>query len=496
MTIASLGAQANALNSRQQEDNTADSIKQSTTMVRIADIEVYPQYLADYLEAAKDIAATSILKEKGVVCLFPNQMKEDKNKFRILEIYASPEAYQHHIHTEHFLRYKRGTLKMVKSLKLNDLNPMDVANMPSLFNRMTGQKQANKKTINTNVMELTTKQQALVTIAAMEAKGDMEGLQKALNMGLDNGLTISESKEALSQLYAYTGFPRSLNALGKLQQVIKEREDKGLTTAKGIEADALPADYDALKAGTAVQAQLVGGKSFTYTFAPQTDYYLKAHLFGDIFSRNNLAFADRELVTIGAISALPGCESQLLSHVSGSRNMGVTNGQLRSIPLLLSEKVGEAEANRAAKAVAMVLKEPVEGAVESVDFSVWPKGEPNTAYAQYFIGNSYLADMGSANGAPNNVTFEPRCRNNWHIHHKCVQVLICVAGRGWYQEWGKPAVEMKPGTVIAIPEGVKHWHGAACNSWFQHLAYIAKTEEGASNEWLEPVTDELYDKLR
>ena len=125
--------------------------------------------------------------------------------------------------------------------------------------------------------------------------------------------------------------------------------------------------------------------------------------------------------------------------------------------------------------------------------SSWPKGAPNTGYAQYFIGNSYLAPM---DGGLVNVTFEPRCRNNWHIHHKQVQVLICVAGRGWYQEWGKEPVEMTPGTVIAIPAEVKHWHGAAKDSWFQHLTYHKDVKEGASHEWLEPVTDEIYDKLQ
>ena len=463
-------------------------IQAQTQMVRIADIEVYPQYLDEYIKAGKEIATISMREEAGVICLFPNQMKEDKNRFRIVEIYASPEAYQHHIHTEHFLRYKQDTKKMVKSLKLNDLMPLDTDNMPNLFKRMTSK-------TNQNIMELTMRQQTLILIASMEAKGDIEGLKVALNKGFDNKLTVSEAKETLSQLYAYTGFPRALNALSALQEVIKEREEKGLTTEKGVEAPAQSANYDALKAGTAVQTQLCGGKPFDYTFAPQVDYYLKAHLFGDIFSRSTLSFADRELVTIGAISALSGCEPQLLAHVSGSLNMGVTGAQLRDIPVLLRSQVGEAEANRTAKAVATVLNEPIETAA-TVDFSVWPKGEPNTAYAQYFIGNSYLADMNSQNGGLHNVTFEPRCRNNWHIHHKCVQVLVCVAGRGWYQEWGKPAVEMKPGTVIAIPEGVKHWHGAARDSWFQHLTYMAKVEEGASNEWLEAVTNEQYDKLK
>ncbi|MBQ4005527.1 MAG: carboxymuconolactone decarboxylase family protein, partial [Muribaculaceae bacterium] len=336
------------------------------------------------------------------------------------------------------------------------------------------------------------KQQALVAIAACEAKGNIEGLKIALNEGFEQGLTVSEAKEALSQLYAYTGFPRSLNALGALQQVIKERTEAGKRTEAGREADPLPSDYDALKQGTEVQTQLVGGKPFTYSFAPQTDYYLKAHLFGDIFARNNLSFADREIVTVSAISALPGCEPQLVAHVSGARNMGVSDEALKALPALLENKVGMAEAERLRGALGTVFGDG-HSPVHTVDFSVWPKGEPNTAYAQYFTGNSYLAPM---EGGVANVTFEPRCRNNWHIHHAAVQVLICVAGRGWYQEWGKEAVEMTPGTIIAVPAEVKHWHGAAKDSWFQHLTYHKDAKEGASNEWLEPVTDDIYNLLK
>lgn len=346
--------------------------------------------------------------------------------------------------------------------------------------------------IKAQYMALTTRQQALVAIAANEAKGNIDGLKKALNEGFDGGLTISEAKEALSQLYAYTGFPRSLNALGALQQVIKERTEAGKKTEPGREADPLPKNYNALKQGTEVQTKL-SGRPFNYEFAPQTDYYLKAHLFGDIFARNNLSFADREIVTVSAISALPGCEPQLMAHISGARNMGVTDAQLHEIPLVLQQRVGEAEANRAKKMMAQVFNEPQPTEVETVDFNVWPKGNPNDAYAQYFIGNSYLADMG---GGFFNVTFEPGCRNNWHVHHKQVQVLICVAGHGWYQEWGKEPVKMTPGTVIAIPAEAKHWHGAAHDSWFQHLTYHKDVQPGASNEWLEPVTDEVYNKVK
>lgn len=344
--------------------------------------------------------------------------------------------------------------------------------------------------INAQEMTLNAKQQALVAIAANEAKGNIEGLKAALNEGLTQGLTVSEAKEVLSHLYAYTGFPRSLNGLGALQQVLNDRNAQGIETQQGREADPLPADYDALKRGTEVQTKLTG-QPFNYTFAPQSDYYLKAHLFGDIFARNNLTHAEREIVTVSAISALPGCEPQLLAHINGALNMGVSKEELRGIPAVLEQKAGAEEAWRLRKMLAQAFNEPF-GKGQPVDFSVWPKGEPNSAYAQYFTGNSYLANM----GAVANVTFEPRCRNNWHIHHKQVQVLICVAGRGWYQEWGKEAVEMTPGTVIAIPAEAKHWHGAARDSWFQHLTYHKDVQEGASNEWLEPVSDEVYDKLK
>ena len=245
---------------------------QAQGLFRLAEIEIHPQYLKDYLTAAAEIQQNSLAEEPGVVCLFPTQTKEDSTQIRILEIYASQQAYEHHIQTAHFKKYKQGTLHMVKNLILQDLQPLTLETMNILFKRFN-------------------------------------------------------------------------------------------------------------------------------------------------------------------------------------------------------------------------MKQPT---FESLN-SPWPKGEPNTGYAKYFIGNSYLADVG---GGVYNVTFEPRCRNNWHIHHKQVQVLICVAGRGWYQEWGKDPVEMIPGTIIEIPAEVKHWHGAAKDSWFQHLTYHKDVQEGASNEWQEPVTDEVYDKLQ
>lgn len=129
--------------------------------------------------------------------------------------------------------------------------------------------------------------------------------------------------------------------------------------------------------------------------------------------------------------------------------------------------------------------------------SPYPIGELNTAYAKYFVGNSYLYSINDQEVLISNVTFEPGCRNNWHIHKADQgggQILICVAGRGYYQEEGKDAIEMKPGDVVNIPSGVKHWHGAASDEWFSHLAIEVPGVNG-SNIWCEPVSDEEYEKV-
>ena len=131
--------------------------------------------------------------------------------------------------------------------------------------------------------------------------------------------------------------------------------------------------------------------------------------------------------------------------------------------------------------------------------NVFGLGQENAAYAQFFIGKSYLNPLTPAGVQPffANVTFEPGCRNNWHVHHAESgggQILLCVAGEGWYQEWGKPARSLKPGDVVVIPAGVKHWHGAKKNSWFSHVAVEVPGEE-TKNEWLEAVSDEQYGNL-
>jgi len=128
---------------------------------------------------------------------------------------------------------------------------------------------------------------------------------------------------------------------------------------------------------------------------------------------------------------------------------------------------------------------------------VFGRGDENTAYAKYFVGQSYLKILSTEGVTIANVTFEPACRNNWHIHHADKgggQILLCTSGRGWYQEWEKPARALKPGDVVHIPAGVKHWHGAAKDSWFTHLA-VEVPGENQRNEWLEPISDEDYASL-
>lgn len=347
-----------------------------------------------------------------------------------------------------------------------------------------------QKTMN----KLNDKQSYIITLAALEAKGDLVNLEKYLNEALERSLTINECKELFSHLYAYTGFPKSLNALNTLQKVIKEGEQKGKSFTMGKERKPFDKNFDALKEGTKVQAQLGGGKPFSYEFCPIEDYYLKAHLFGDIFYSDVLSFAERELATISALSSIEGLAPQLTSHISGARNMGVKDEELKSINIVLKENVGDIEAYRNKKATAVVFNEKFDEG-RPIENLAFPIGELNTAYAKYFIGNSYLTAYTTDGVHTSNVTFEPKCRNNWHIHHKTGQILICVAGEGWYQEWGKEPRKLKAGDVVNIPAEVKHWHGATKDSWFQHIAQSVPME-GATTEWLEAVEDAWYNNLK
>ena len=218
-------------------------------------------------------------------------------------------------------------------------------------------------------------------------------------------------------------------------------------------------------------------------------------LFGEVWSREDkLSLRDRSMITISALMA-QGLFPQLKSHFIMGKEHGVTKEEAIEIVTQLAFYSGWP---KAWSAFGLIKEVYGEDETEEEHGGIFGQGEPNVNYAKYFIGNSYLNPLAKTeNMSISNVTFEPRCRNNWHIHNATEgggQILICVDGEGWYQEEGKEAQSLKPGDVVVIPANVKHWHGAKANSWFSHLA-VEVPGENTSNKWCEPVTDEEYNKL-
>jgi len=202
---------------------------------------------------------------------------------------------------------------------------------------------------------LSARQQAIVPIAAFAAAGDLPRLSTALSKGLDAGLTVNETKEILVQLYAYAGFPRSLNALGELMKTLDDRKKRGIQDIEGrAPSRAAPTGDALMAAGTVNQTKLSGAPvtGALFDFAPAINDYLRTHLFGDIFERDNFDWQSRELATVSMLSALQGVDSQLLAHVRIGMNTGLTEGQLRQLTDVLAERVAAEPAQRAREALA------------------------------------------------------------------------------------------------------------------------------------------------
>lgn len=205
---------------------------------------------------------------------------------------------------------------------------------------------------------LSAKQQAIPLIASFMAVSDMPKLNAALNQGLDAGMTVSEAKEVLVQLYAYVGFPKSLNALSELLKVVEARKQRGIQDAPGREPSrAIPTGDELVAVGTANQTRISGGpvQGPVFDFAPVINQYLQAHLFGDIFERDNLDWQSRELATVGALAATPGVEAQLRSHMRASLRVGLTAAQLRQLTQVLAERGDADAAKRASEALSQAL---------------------------------------------------------------------------------------------------------------------------------------------
>jgi len=240
------------------------------------------------------------------------------------------------------------------------------------------------------------------------------------------------------------------------------------------------------------------GRDSLGAFAPKFAQLNDDVLFGEVWSREDcLSLRDRSLITVVALLAQGLTDSSFRYHLESAKKNGITKTEIAEILTHAAFYAGWPKAwaaFRMAKEVWTDNTPPEDAKAAHAGAMVFPIGQPNEAFAKYFTGQSYLAPVSTKQVGICNVTFEPGCRNNWHIHHAKSgggQILIGVNGRGYYQQWGKPAVEMNPGDCVNIPAGVKHWHGAAPDGWFSHLAVEVPGEECA-NEWLEPVEDDAY----
>ena len=243
------------------------------------------------------------------------------------------------------------------------------------------------------------------------------------------------------------------------------------------------------------------GRDALGEFAPKFAELNDEVLFGQVWSREDkLSLRDRSLVTVVALMAQGLTDASFRYHLTAAKNNGITRCEIAEI---LTHAAFYAGWPKAWAAFRMAKEVWAEDAAEDAKAKhqsemVFPIGASNDGFAPYFSGKSYLAPLSTAQVGIYNVTFEPGCRNNWHIHHAAKgggQILVCVAGRGYYQEWGKAPLELHPGDVVNIPPEVKHWHGAAPDCWFSHLA-VEVPGEDTSNEWCEPVAEETYKTLR
>ena len=236
-------------------------------------------------------------------------------------------------------------------------------------------------------------------------------------------------------------------------------------------------------------------------FSPMFAHLNDDVLFGEVWNEGAIDVKTKCIITVVSLMASGITDSSLGYHLLNAKNHGVTKEEIAAIITHATMYVGWPKGWAVFRMAKEIWNEETPALTEKEKYQneiFFPIGQPNDTFAQYFVGQSYLAPVSTEQVMIFNVTFEPGCRNNWHIHHAKSgggQMLICVGGRGYYQEEGKEPVEMLPGTVINIPANVKHWHGAAPDSWFSHLAVEIKGEE-TSNEWCEPVSDEDFGKLQ
>ena len=241
------------------------------------------------------------------------------------------------------------------------------------------------------------------------------------------------------------------------------------------------------------------GRNALGEFAPDFAHFNDDILFGENWNNTDIDLKTRSVITVVALMSQGVTDNSIRYHIQNARNHGVSQKEMAAIITHTAFYAGWPHAWAVFNIAKEVYSDNAPAVSDKERFQqelFFPIGEPNP-YGDYFVGQSYLAPVSAEQIPIYNVTFEPSCRNNWHIHHAKSgggQMLICIGGRGWYREWGREARELHPGDIVNIPAGVKHWHGAAKDSWFQHVAQEIPGEN-AKTEWCEPVDDEQYNKL-
>lgn len=324
---------------------------------------------------------------------------------------------------------------------------------------------------------LTVRQQRIVEIASHTGRGDLERLKPALVAGLDDGLTVNEIREVLIHAYAYCGFPRSLRALQTFIAVLDERKAQGIEDTAGRDASPIEDNRTRYERGRDILAEISGvpadaPKAGYAEFAPAIERFLKEHLFADLFERDVLTYSERELATVSVIAALgESVEPMLHGHMAICRNLGMTQEQLNRVLVVATTDTADC-------------------AIQDI----FPKGNklPDTPN---FTGEAWLGmfvtKADSMDCTVSNVTFAPGVRNSWHSHPGG-QIMLCTSGEGRYQEEGKPVRALRPGDVVKIAPNAVHWHGAAPDSEFTHIAIGPQQSKGGT-AWLETATNERYD---
>lgn len=360
------------------------------------------------------------------------------------------------------------------------------------------------------------KQVGIVSVAVFTASGDLQKLKIALNEALDAGLTINEIKEVLVQMYAYAGFPRSLNGINTFDEVVKQRQQQGKKDRVGPEPNPLPTDKSRQELGGEIRTRLTGSTAVAEyaKFVPVIDEFLRAHLFADIFGRDNLDYQSREIATISALAMLGGVDPQLKSHFNVGLNVGLTSAQLKGIVEVIAARVDREKAANATRLLDETVRNrpasrnspsgttdasPMQAAsstagaptLEVLRAGPEPaqQASPANFTGKVTIDSPFRREAPSRIGGAT-VTFQAGARSAWHTH-PLGQTLIVTSGTGWVQREGGPKQEIREGDIVWTPPGVKHWHGATAEGAMTHVA-ISEALDGSQVTWMQQVSEQEY----